>query len=61
MGNCSGCAYWRPLTNVRGSMEACHYMLDTGKRRELDGEVCKSRSETRERHSEPFEVPWSQR
>lgn len=40
---CIGCVYYRLLSsnNVTGLM-ACHYILCTRKRRERDGEKCRS-------------------
>lgn len=35
---CEGCIYWKYI----GGDRACHYLLDTGKRRVRDGDGCLS-------------------
>lgn len=43
---CEHCAYWRPVNGFKAG-NCCHYMLDTGKRRDRDEEGCKSFSTKR--------------
>jgi len=59
--NCAGCAYHRTMSGNKAGDVCCHYMLDTGKRCEIEDGICKEWCETRERTNKPFEVPWSQR
>ena len=40
---CKGCIYWRSITGSKGSDYACHYLLDTEKRRKRDESGCLSR------------------
>lgn len=56
--NCEGCVYHRRLDS---ELLCCHYLLDTGKRREKNGDVCLSRSEEREEKTAPFDIPAPQR
>ena len=60
--NCEGCVYYRPF-NRAGSEKlfCCHYLLDNGKRREKNGDICLSRSEEREKNDNPFDIPAPQR
>ena len=60
--NCEGCVYHRPFN--RGYSEdirCCHYLLETGRRREKNGDICLSRSEEREKNDNPFDIPAPQR
>lgn len=38
---CETCKYWKVLRAADGT-KACHFLLDTGKRRVADGERCLS-------------------
>lgn len=44
---CKGCIYWRSITGSKGSDYACHYLLDTEKRRKRDESGCLSRETQR--------------
>ena len=37
---CYGCFYSRPMTGVGKTVYACHYMIDTGKRRGVTPQEC---------------------
>lgn len=56
--NCEGCAHHRPLSRTYTlGIKCCHYLLDTGKQREKNGDICLSWSETRTPKKNMFEVP----
>ena len=38
---CNGCKYWQFLSGL--NCNACHYLVDTGKLRERNGDICLSR------------------
>ena len=59
---CVGCTYWRPIAPTAvSSIKCCHHLLDTGKRREVDGDICLSRKEGKHvRRAHPFDVPLAQ-
>ena len=38
--SCKGCVYWR---NIGGDIRVCHYMLDTGEKRESPAANCNKR------------------
>ena len=41
---CRGCSYWRGMSSTQvKSVCCCHYMLDTGKRRQMENGKCISR------------------
>lgn len=40
---CKDCAYWRTLSSANGLGKCCHYLLDTKRMRQRDGERCLSR------------------
>ena len=43
-GQCYGCVYWRGISNTYpGKDRCCHHLLDTGKRRERNGDRCLSK------------------
>lgn len=43
------------------SIQACHYMLDTGMRRDRGGDKCLSRETKREAKRRGFDAPSAQR
>jgi hypothetical protein len=52
---CKGCAYF--IGHNGTGMKFCHYMLYTGKRRKVgEDEKCLSKSKTKKRVCEPFDV-----
>lgn len=56
---CEGCWHYRSMA-ADGTL-ACHCLLDTGKRRKMDGDKCLSKAKEPEVENDPFEVPVPQR
>lgn len=53
---CEGCSYWKRV--VTGSSErCCRFMLDTGRRKVMDGDLCLSRTTKAVKKARPFDVP----
>ena len=62
--NCAGCEYYRSLSRMNGNgrgNKCCHYLLDTGHRRETVDGVCSSRDNKRRKKPDAFEIPAPQR
>lgn len=56
---CKGCFYWRSVNGYSKEM-CCYYMLDEGKCKKVDGDVCLSRK-IGGRRKKSFDVPMQQR
>jgi len=59
--NCEGCAHHRPFARAYAQEKCCHFLLDTGRRREMNGDICLSRSETQKPKKDAFEIPTPQK
>lgn len=60
---CEGCAYFLGGGGGRecNTMKFCHYMLYTGERRKVGKkEKCLSRMESKQKATNPFEIPTQQ-
>ena len=57
---CRRCVHFKTLT-MGNSIQACHYMLDTGMRRDREGDKCLSRETKREAKRRSFDAPGAQR
>ncbi len=61
---CKGCAYFAAGaggTKAHVTERFCHYMLYTGKRREVgENEKCLSRAKTAQKKTSAFEIPIAQ-
>lgn len=58
---CKGCAHYRSLgANYKTSRKCCHFLLDTGKRRQHSDTECYSRETRWTKTDSAFDVPLPQ-